>query len=397
MKLAYVTREINWPFRTVNNEIEEHIKSGWEVLTFASLKKNKLPIKNNNNNFFFRPNLFNQIYYFILQAISSPIKTSKVLYWLINLSFFNFSDFLRACYELQSVMYFSYICKKNKINHIHVHFASSSLSLGLMIGILTNTKVSCTVHAFDIFTRNPNSLKWRLKQCSFIIAISNYNVEFLKQNCGEDVAKLCHVIRSGIRLDHFKSPKRKVISGNFICTANLVVKKGHEIAIRAFSILKQEGFNFHFHIVGNGPLHIELEKLIKSLDLESNITLQKTISDHKLMQLLSSSSAFVMPCTSDSNGDKDGIPAAMMEAFACKVPVISTYISGIPELVIHKVNGLLVKDGDVQSLAQSIKYIIENPFDAVRFGETGYSLVEENYDVVKNSKMLRKIINNNQT
>ena len=201
MKLAYVTREINWPFKTVSNEIEEHIKSGWEVLTFASIK-NKNP-KQNKNNIFYRPSLTKQIFYVILQTISSPIRTTKVFYWLINLGFLNFSDFLKACYEFQSAMYYAYICEKNEVDHIHVHFASMSLSLGLMLGILTETKVSCTVHAFDIFTRSPISLRWRLKQCRFIIAISNYNIKFLKQNCGEEVAKLCHLVRSGIRLDYF--------------------------------------------------------------------------------------------------------------------------------------------------------------------------------------------------
>jgi len=297
-----------------------------------------------------------------------------------------------AVYELPAACFFAVRCRRFGVQHVHVHFASRSLSLGIMISMLIGARVSCTVHAFDIFIRSRKNLLPKLSQCSFIAAISQYAIEYLRDHCGDPVAEMCHVVRCGIDTGRFRAVGRQAEPGRFICIANLVPKKGHAIAIRACARLKASGCELRLDIVGDGPLRSQLQHLVSSLNLEDVVRFHGAIANDRLMPMLKKACAVVLPSVIEHGGDRDGIPVAMMEAMACEVPVISTWVSGIPELVRHGENGLLVHERDVEGLADAMKKLLDHPETVVELGRAARVHVQQYFNLDTTAARLRELI-----
>ena len=345
MKIAYVVSGMKLPF--VINEIEAHQQAGWQILPLASCKReqyegwSEVMIKWCRQTIY-RSNVFIQMWVLLREMFTHPLRFWKVCFWVVTLLFYSPIEFTKAVYELFSACDFAVHCRRFGVEHIHVHFASRSLNLGIMLGMLTDLPVSCTVHAFDIFTRSTGSLRPRLAKCKFIAAISQFNIEYLRSTCGDSIADLCHVIHCGIDIEKFRTVSRQPELGRMICVARLDRKKGLDVAIETCAKLKKKNVDFNFQIIGDGPERKHLEGQIHKLGLENQVQLLGPKANDQLVPYFSQACLFFMPCVKTENGDMDGIPVAMMEAMACEVPVVSTRISGIPELVQHNVNGLLI-------------------------------------------------------
>jgi len=197
-----------------------------------------------------------------------------------------------------------------------------------------------------------------------------------------------------------------------LCVARLEAKKGLDLAIRTCAKLKESDVEFLFQIIGNGPEKKRLNKQIHQLGLEDYIVLLGPKANDQLVQFYSKTSVFFMPCVKTQNGDMDGIPVAMMEAMACEVPVVSTRLSGIGELVQHNVNGLLVDTRHkargtrhvhrqsslvphppfVEALAEAVGSLLSDPDRIRRFGRAARQQVEQNFNITKTAAQLRQLI-----
>ena len=415
MKIAYVVSGMKMTF--VVNEMSAHQQAGWEVLPLASCRTERFENWSEAmikwcKRAVYQPNAFVQIRTTLREMVTHPLRFWRVCFWVVTLFFHSPVEFAKAVYELMSACHFARHCRQFGVEHIHVHFASRSLSLGLMIGMLTDLPVSCTVHAFDIFTRSAGSLRPRLAKCKFIAAISRFNIEYLRTVCGESVADLCHVVHCGIDMEKFKPTGLQTQPSRMACVARLERKKGLVVAIAACAKLRESNVEFLFQIIGDGPERERLEEQIHQLGLEDCVVLLGPKANDQLVQFYSKASVFFMPCVKTQNGDMDGIPVAMMEAMACEVPVVSTRLSGIGELVRHNVNGLLVDtrhegretidDGRpsslvphpsfVEALAEAVGSLLSNPDRIRRFGRAARQQVEQNFNVTKTAAQLRQLI-----
>ncbi|MGD2094611.1 MAG: glycosyltransferase [Phycisphaerales bacterium] len=399
MKTVYVVSSLKVSMTFVVNELEAHKKAGWQILPLVSCRPGKsenlseLMVKWNKRSVF-RPDILVQVRSTLREILTHPLRFTKVCFWLTKLLAHSPAEFAKALYELTVCCYFAGHCRRFGAEHIHVHFASRSLSLGLMIGMLTGLPVSCTVHAFDIFTRSPGSLRLRLAKCKFIAGISQFNIEYLRKTCGEFVSNLCHVIHCGIDPEKFRSVSRKPERGKIICVCRLSPKKGLDFAIKACAKLRDNNVKFQFEIIGDGPQRQALEELIGQLNLNNNVKLLGAIPNDKLTELYSQACVFLMPCVKTPDGDMDGIPVATMEAMACELPVISTAISGIPELVEDGVTGRLAPEKDVEALAQILKELLENMDKVKQFGKAGRERILKDFCISENAAKLRELIEN---
>jgi len=397
MKTAYIVSSLKVSMTFVVNELEAHEQTGWQVLPLVSCKPGLLENLSEvmvkwNKRAVHRANIFAQTGVTLREIISHPLRFARVCFWLVTLLVQSPVEFAKALYELTTCCYFAGHCRQFGAEHIHVHFASRSLSLGLMIGILTGLPVSCTVHAFDIFTRSPGSLQMRLGKCKFIAAISQFNVEYLRNTCGKSVADLCHVVHCGIDAEKFSSVSRQPEPGRIICVCRLSPKKGLDVAIRACAKLRDNNVKFLFEIAGDGPQRRALEELIGRLHLEDSVKLLGAMPNDQLMQLFSRACVFLLPCIKIPNGDMDGIPVAIMEAMACEVPIVSTAISGIPELVEDGVTGRLAPEKDDDTLAQILKELLEDMDKIEQFGKAGRERVLKDFSIYQNAAKLRELI-----
>ncbi len=397
MKIVYIVSSLKVSMTFVVNELEAHEKDGWQVLPLVSCKPG--PFENLselltkwNKRAVFRPNVFIQLGVTLREIITHPLLFVKMCFWLITLLIHNPTEFVKALYELTISCYFAGHCRRFSAEHIHVHFASRSLSLGLMMGMLTGLPISCTVHAFDIFTRSPGSLQMRLAKCKFIAAVSQFNIEYLRNTCGSSVADLCNVVHCGIDVEKFRSVSRQPEPGRIVCVCRLSPKKGLDFAIRACAKLRDNNVKFLFEIAGDGPQRQALEKLTGRLNLSDNVKLLGAMPNDQLIELYSRASIFLMPCIKAADGDMDGIPVSMMEAMACEVPVVSTSISGIPELVENGITGRLAPEKDVDVLAQILKELLADMDKIEQFGKAGRERVLKDFCISKNAKKLRELI-----
>jgi len=419
MKIAYVVSGMKLPF--VINEMQAHQQAGWQVLPLASCRLEKFENWSEVmikwcKRAIYRPNIFVQARATLQELFTHPIRLLQVCFWLATLLIHSPIEFAKAIYELTAACHFAHHCRRFRVEHIHVHFASRSLSLGLMLGMLMDLPVSCTVHAFDIFTRSANSLKPRLARCKFIAAISQFNIEYLRSTCGKSIADLCQVVHCGIDVGKFNAGRKTQDAERktLLCVARLERKKGLDVAIAACAKLKESNVEFLFQIIGDGPERKRLEKQIRRLGLEDCVVLLGPKANDQLVQFYSKASIFFMPCVKAQNGDMDGIPVAMMEAMACEVPVVSTGISGIPELVHHNIDGLLVDmrkephvkrgakylapqfiagfDNFVGAMADTIENLLSNPDKIRQCGRAARQQVEQNFNITKTAEQLRQLI-----
>jgi glycosyltransferase involved in cell wall biosynthesis len=140
----------------------------------------------------------------------------------------------------------------------------------------------------------------------------------------------------------------------------MVEKKGFDVLIRALAALKSEGLLVELQIAGDGPLKEELQNLARTLDVANLAQFVGSLPHDQVASWMRQLDAFVLACKKDRNGDMDGIPVVLMEAMSQSVPVISTRLSGIPELVIDNETGLLAQPGDHMDLARQIFRLIES-------------------------------------
>jgi glycosyltransferase involved in cell wall biosynthesis len=181
-------------------------------------------------------------------------------------------------------------------------------------------------------------------------------------------------------------PKNSIKQCALLSIGRLVEKKGHIFSIKAVKSLQDKYPKLRYTIVGSGPL----EETLKDVAYGLNVQFFKGISNDEVIQLLNECTAFVLPCIIAHDGDRDGIPVALIEAMACEVPVISTHISGIPELIESGKDGMLVGQKNVCELERAVESILQNQ-NAAEMGENARKKVERCYNIDKNIPKLIKV------
>ena len=139
-----------------------------------------------------------------------------------------------------------------------------------------------------------------------------------------------------------------------ITVGYLIERKGFEYLIKAVNEVLKIHNKVKLTIIGSGPLEQMLKKLIKDLGLENNIQILSNVSDEQLLEFYNSSDLFVLPSIVDSQGNTEGLGVVLLEAMACKLPVIGSNIGGIPDIIQDKVTGLLLPQKDVLKLSKAI-------------------------------------------
>jgi glycosyltransferase involved in cell wall biosynthesis len=163
----------------------------------------------------------------------------------------------------------------------------------------------------------------------------------------------------------------------------LVRKKGLGVLLKACLTLQQKGVPFQCWLVGEGPERPRLEMYCRVNQLHQQVKFWGACTPEQTIDFYRNATMFVLPCVEDENGDKDGIPNVIAEAMAMCLPVVSSWLSGIPELVKDNVTGRLLPPNDPDGLAQVLEDLLTNPAKAKRMGTNGRKRVEEIFDADK--------------
>jgi glycosyltransferase involved in cell wall biosynthesis len=171
-----------------------------------------------------------------------------------------------------------------------------------------------------------------------------------------------------------------------------VEKKGFNFLLEACVMLKNRRIKFNCRIIGeDGDCLPQLRESVERLGLHQYVTLEAPKAHDELMQIYLQSQIFALPCQIVSDGDRDGIPNVLVEAMACGLAVVSTDISGIPELIKHQHNGLLVAEKDSRKLADAIGLLLTNNTLAERLSTNARDTVLERFDSDLTTSQLKRL------
>jgi len=281
---------------------------------------------------------------------------------------------------------------KENCRHLHVHFAHIPTDIAMYASKISGISFSFTSHANDLFERGW-LLKEKVERAGFAVTISEHNRRFLVEQ-GSPNHKI-HIVRCGVDSDSFKTRGKKELEKHPILgtLGRMVEKKGFDILIHACKILKDKGLAFHLDIAGDGPLMEELEDIVNSLDLSLEVSFRGSLPYGQVPKWLEELDIFVLPCRKDSHGDMDGIPVVLMEAMLSGVPVVSTRISGIPELVEDGQTGILADPDDPNGLALGIRQLLSDENLRTSLCENAIRKVRLEFDLYKNVDNLLKLLN----
>lgn len=281
--------------------------------------------------------------------------------------------------------------------HLHAHWATMPTTTAWVAAELLDIPFSFTAHAWDIF-KGPSMLRRKLRSAALAVTISEYNRRYLSEIGGSEAAPV-EVARCGLRLERFpfEMPKTPARRFEIVSAARLVPKKGLTYLIDACALLRARGVELRLRVVGDGPERQHLETRIAEHQLADCVELTGSVLHEDLVPLLRTGDAFVLPCVETSDGNRDGIPVALMEAMALGIPAVSTRISGISELVEHDVTGLLARPGDANELADQIERLIGSPDLARYLAEAGRLRIEAEYDISQNVLQKAKLLRFSQS
>ncbi len=337
-----------------------------------------------------RPTLWRAHYYFL--------RRSKHLYFQLLLTLLRspFSPKSIVLLTKRLVIFFksvavAYELKDSGIRLLHSHFAWLSAAGGMIVSQLLDLPFTITTHAFDIYSRKNDLFKLTTRAADRIVAISEYNKKVMLKLSSDLNAKQIEVIHCGIDLNSFQAADEKpTINEIFQITSvgSLVEKKGHEYLIRSCKEMEVQEIDFQCVIVGSGELRQPLQTLIQNLNLEDKVILAGAQVQPWVRDRLSKSDLFALACVVTDDGGRDGVPVAMMEALAIEVPVVSTSVSGIPELIRHEETGLLVPERDAKALAAAIARLAKDKPLRQKLARNGHTLVETEYNISKSATRL---------
>jgi glycosyltransferase involved in cell wall biosynthesis len=289
---------------------------------------------------------------------------------------------------LQAVALADRLADAPDVRHVHAHFAHGTTTVTWFASAITGLPFSFTGHAKDIYAPSLNPaglLRRKLLAAKFAVTCTEANVRHLESIAPEATV---HRVYHGLNADFSRLMGGEAMPApgpngtlRLLGVGRLVAKKGFDTVVDACGLLDRRGVPFEAVIVGPdddaGPA---LRARISELGLGDRIRLEGQMSQAELLEEYRRASAFCLPCRVLDNGDRDGIPNVLAEAMACGAPVVTTPISGIPEIVRDGVNGLFVQPDDPESLAAAVMRLREDRALASRISEEAAATVQRELD-----------------
>lgn len=275
--------------------------------------------------------------------------------------------------------------------YLHANFGSYQAYAAWVVHRLTGIPFGFTVHAQDIFL-NRFMMREKAADAALLASISEYNIRFLRDTDGIEGPQV-RLVRCGVDLAEFPFAERRGASDpmRILAVGRLQEMKGFVHLARACALLRGS-FRFQVDIVGEGPEQAAIEAAIREGGVQDSVRILARVGHADLLAAYRTADALVLPCQRSSSGTMDGIPATLMEAMASGMPVVTTAISGIPELVEDGVTGLLVRPGDAEGIAAALRRLRSDPDLMARLSREGRRRVEAAFDIRRNVADLAAVI-----
>jgi glycosyltransferase involved in cell wall biosynthesis len=334
-------------------------------------------------------NFFRSFCLIIKYCTKNPAGFLKASHWLYKTKkqiVSNLRIFFKALLVLEKV-------QKFRPDLIVSHYGTEPTEVAVIFSYLLKITFGCVLHTDDLFVRN-YYLSEKLKLAAFVVVKSKFSKKYLKRQF--NIVDNIHILHlGGIDTKFFRPGKGlKKREKTIVFVGRLVEQKGLECLIEACSILKKDEPEFKCKIIGGGPEGKKIKIQVKTLDLGDEVKFLGPLPhDYKFLKTLSSADVFVLPSIIAKNNDRDILANSLCEAMACGIPVITTQISAINELIKDGVNGFLVPIGDSKVLAQRIKHVLSMDNKTLNnIGLRARRTIVKDFNSEKEAKKFLKVI-----
>ena len=277
--------------------------------------------------------------------------------------------------------------------HVHSPWANHSALLAFLVSRLLGVTYSVQARASEIHrSAQAPLIADRVRFAEFLITNSLYNERYLRAAVGHGSGVPIHPIYNGIELSRFRPPAARPANAplRVLAVGRLVESKGFRYLLEACRLLRDRGADFACEIIG-GPQDpaetvtwIALRRLHADLGLEPMVRFMGPRPFSFVLSAYRSADIVVLPSVRARDGSHDVTPNTLIEAMAMRLPVVSTTIGAIPEIVDHEVDGLLVPPNDAQALAAALERLLRELALRRRLGEAARRKVEARFDLDRN-------------
>jgi colanic acid/amylovoran biosynthesis glycosyltransferase len=285
---------------------------------------------------------------------------------------------LRSLAMLPKSVLFAEVAVREGINHVHAHWATYPATAAWVTSRLTGIPWSFTCHAHDIFL-NPSLLSEKLEAADFVLTCTADNKRHL-ETVNPMARRKVRVSYHGLDLRRFRPSGLRPGEAEveILAVGSLLACKGFDILVDACGILKRRGLSFRVTVAGGGPEEGRLREAIARQGLGNRVRLTGYVTQASLVPLYQAADLFVLPAVLEIHW---GIPNVLVEAMACAVPVITTALPSLPELVEDGVQGLVAANRDATDLAEKMALLIQDPERRRAMGRAGRERVESRFDI----------------
>ena len=289
------------------------------------------------------------------------------------------------------LIYLAQACRLNEwlratgATHLHAHFGSNPAEVALLANALGGLPYSVTVHGPEEFDK-PHALHLaeKVHGAAFVAAVSSFGRSQLYRWARPEDWPRIAVVHCGIDAAFgttATTPVADVV--RLVCVGRICEQKGQLLLVEAVARLLARGLALELVLAGDGEMRSSVEALIGRLAVGQHVRITGWIDGAAVRAELIAARALVLPSFAE------GLPVVIMEAMALQRPVISTFVAGIPELVVHGSTGWLVPAGDIDALAEAIEACLSTPVaELARMGEAGRARVSERHDADREAAKL---------
>ncbi len=282
--------------------------------------------------------------------------------------------------------------RRKRLNHLHAPFASEATTVARLAAKFAGITYSFTARAKDIFHESVRSedLEQKMRDAAGVVTISDFHLDYLRETYGPLADKVIRVY-NGLDLEEFPYTEPRQRPPVILGVGRLVAKKGFADLIDACGLLARRGLRFQCRIVGAGTLKSELEERINRLGLEDSVELVGPKPQYQVIDEMRQAAVLAMPCIVAPDGDRDGLPNVIQEALALGTPVVTTDVTGIPEVVRDGDTGLQVPQNDPRALAAALERLLLDADLRVSLARRAREMMEAEFDIRRNTARRRAL------
>lgn len=283
-------------------------------------------------------------------------------------------------------------CAELGTKHIHAHFATDAAIVAMLVHDLGGPTYSLTLHAKDIYrdTVDRAILDRLVARSSFSVTVCDANVAHLEALLGDEARGRLRRLYNGIDLEAHSDKGLERDENHVLSVGRLVEKKGFDVLIEALDQLLKQGRSLRATFVGDGEERERIAAEIERRGLSDKITLAGSLGQDGVRELMSRATLMALPCLVGDDGNRDALPTVLLEAQAAGLPIVSTPVTGIPEILDQGQAGRLVPERDAGALATTLAEMLDDAALRGQLSRAGVARAHELFDLIKNTKVLHE-------